>query len=682
MTKVFRLVAAALCLGCTGIVEQTFEETKAEPTPGAPVTEDITGTLVRTIVGGADGTSSSPEYFVETADGDWIRLHFDRRPDLYHPHAAGEEHDGHDGPPVGAGVRVLGQRDAEQRLQVLQLRILQRPAPEVEAITQALIAPSARKVAVILANFANNTAQPLTPDATRTLVFTGTSSSNAYFKEVSFGVRSLVGKLRPDGDVFGWYTIANNNSPCDYSAWGTAARAAAQSAGVDLSGYDHIVHYFPKSSSCGWSGVGQVPGRYTWVNGSSASTIAHELGHNFGLHHASSLSCTQDGTRVSISASCTVGEYGDPFDVMGSGYRHLCAYHKGRLGWLEPENMVTATADGSFTVVPIEQKSTGIQSLRVKIDSTRFYYIELRQPFGFDNFAATAPVVNGVLIHRGTEYTSMTRPELVDMTPGTTSFSDAALGAGKTFTDAASGISIAVVAVSSSGATVTVDLPGGGACTPTTCAALGAACGTPSNGCGGTLSCGSCGAGQTCNASFQCANTPVGGGPQTAVYDGTLKAPKCGAVGSSCDSGASLLNGRANLGPEPNRPNTINGACADGTSGSYHADESIDRIKVTAVDGTDLAAGKTVRIEATVWVWGVNQDRLDLYYTASAGTPSWTLVGTLTPTATGVQTLTATYVLPAGALQAVRANFRYQGSASPCTPGEYNDHDDLIFAVR
>src|SRR5262249_35087580 len=29
----------------------------------------------------------------------------------------------------------------------------------------------------------------------------------------------------------------------------------------------------------------------------------------------------------------------------------------------------------------------------------------------------------------------------------------------------------------------------------------------------------------------------------------------------------------------------------------------------------------------------------------------------------------------------VRANFRYNGSASSCTSGSYNDHDDLAFAV-
>ncbi len=176
--------------------------------------------------------------------------------------------------------------------------------------------------------------------------------------------------------------------------------------------------------------------------------------------------------------------------------------------------------------------------------------------------------------------------------------------------------------------------------------------------------------------------TPPGGGPQTATYDATLKAPKCAAVGSSCDSGPSLLLGRDGRGPEPNPPNTINSSCADGTSGTFHSDESTDRIKVSTVDGTSFAAGKTVRIDATVWAWTTpSADHLDLYYAANAASPTWTFIATLTPTAAGAQTLSATYALPAGTLQAVRAQFRYQGSASACTSGSYNDRDDLIFAV-
>ncbi|MBZ4415659.1 M20/M25/M40 family metallo-hydrolase [Myxococcus sp. RHSTA-1-4] len=173
----------------------------------------------------------------------------------------------------------------------------------------------------------------------------------------------------------------------------------------------------------------------------------------------------------------------------------------------------------------------------------------------------------------------------------------------------------------------------------------------------------------------------VSNSTSTAGYDSTLKAPRCLSVSSSCDSGT-LLNGRGGLGPEVNTPNTINGSCADGLSGTYHSDESNDRIKVSTTDGTPFAAGKTVKIDATVWVYSTTADKLDLYYAANATSPTWTYITTITPTAKGAQTLSATYTLPSGAVQAVRARFRYNGSVAACGTGSYNDHDDLVFAVQ
>ena len=175
-----------------------------------------------------------------------------------------------------------------------------------------------------------------------------------------------------------------------------------------------------------------------------------------------------------------------------------------------------------------------------------------------------------------------------------------------------------------------------------------------------------------------------GGGGLTAVYNSTLKAPGCAAVGSSCDSGPSLLLGRGTIsgGVEANQPNTINNSCADGTSGTFHSDESNDRLMIATTDGTPFAAGKTVKVTATVWAWSTgSSDALDLYYAPNANSPSWTLITTIMPPAGGAQALSATFVLPSGSLQAVRANFRYQGSASSCSTGAYDDHDDLIFAV-
>jgi len=66
----------------------------------------------------------------------------------------------------------------------------------------------------------------------------------------------------------------------------------------------------------------------------------------------------------------------------------------------------------------------------------------------------------------------------------------------------------------------------GGGCTPTTCAAAGANCGSVSNGCGGTLSCGTCTAPQTCGGGGT-ANVCGGGTTKfifvtSAIYSGNL----------------------------------------------------------------------------------------------------------------------------------------------------------------
>lgn len=174
----------------------------------------------------------------------------------------------------------------------------------------------------------------------------------------------------------------------------------------------------------------------------------------------------------------------------------------------------------------------------------------------------------------------------------------------------------------------------------------------------------------------------AGPGPGLAVYDPALRAPRCSTVTSSCDSGT-LLVGRGQVGPEPNQPNTVNLSCPDRNAGSFHRDESNDRIVVATLDGTSLASGKTVRVSATVWAWsGFSADKLDLYSAAQATSPVWTYRGTFTPSGAGSQELSTTFVLPVGSLQLVRARFRYQGSAGVCGTGAYDDHDDLVFAVE
>ncbi len=86
------------------------------------------------------------------------------------------------------------------------------------------------------------------------------------------------------------------------------------------------------------------------------------------------------------------------------------------------------------------------------------------------------------------------------------------------------------------------------------------------------------------NVASSAAVSVTANNPGMAVYDSALRAPRCGTTGNVCDTG-NLVNGRASFGPEPNAPNTLGGACPDGTSGTYHVNRSLDRLRVSTPDG-------------------------------------------------------------------------------------------------
>ena len=171
------------------------------------------------------------------------------------------------------------------------------------------------------------------------------------------------------------------------------------------------------------------------------------------------------------------------------------------------------------------------------------------------------------------------------------------------------------------------------------------------------------------------------GGPVVAAFDSTLDAPKRSAVGTSCTASELLLEGKSNN-KEPNGSNTLD-SCADGYRGSYHGDESIDTITVSAVGGGNLQAGGLAEIEAKVWAWSDGAyDVADFYYTASVdNAPTWVYINSLPANGPGLRTLKLEYTLPESPIQAVRVNFRYGGVQDSCTGGAYDDVDDLVFSV-
>jgi hypothetical protein len=313
-----------------------------------------------------------------------------------------------------------------------------------------------QKVLVLLVNFQDKQTQPWTPDQVRNVVFT---SANNFYKESSYQQTWLT------GNVFGWYTLPISSTSCDTSTIATYAKQAATAAGVNLSAYNRYVYAFP-SLSCGWTGWGTYGGNpsQSWINGSmSLRTVAHELGHNFGLYHARAMDCHPDIT----GNSCSTIEYGDILDILGksgvTGHSH--AHQKERVGWLgygSSPGLTTVQLSGTYWIDPYETVGTNPKALKILkyIDPTTgrktWYYVEFRRPLGFDSFiSSNNNVMNGVMVHTGTESYSFDL-YLLDMTPETTSWSDAALVVGRSYNDPNTNITITPLSVSNTGAAVNV----------------------------------------------------------------------------------------------------------------------------------------------------------------------------------------------------------------------------------
>lgn len=314
-----------------------------------------------------------------------------------------------------------------------------------------------QKVLVLLVNFQDKQTQPWTVSQVQSTVF---GTVNNFYRESSYQQTWLT------GDVYGWYTLPISSSTCDTSAIATYAKQAATAAGVNLSAYNRLVYAFPSLSTCGFTGASTVGGSpsQSWINGSmTLRTVGHELGHGLGLYHGRAMDCHPNV----IGSSCPIIEYGDSLDILGQTgvTAHSHAGQKERLGWLNygsSPGITTVQSSGTYWIDPYESVGSNPKALKIlkAIDSTTgvktWYYVEFRRPIGFDSsISGNSNFMNGVLVHTETEpYGRDTY--LLDMTPETTSFSDAALVVGRSYNDPNINATITPLSVSSTGAAVSV----------------------------------------------------------------------------------------------------------------------------------------------------------------------------------------------------------------------------------
>ena len=443
MSRAFRHVgrSTATLLLVSGLVAGVPTGASATAPAHAAKPVALEGELDVLVEDYADGHSVT-RHFLKTDHGR-VELKFSRKPTTLSS---------------GTRVRVRGQAQGNV------LALDGNDPGSVEALVTVL--PNTmgeQKVAVILVNFQDDTTQPKTPADVNTLVL-GTVGN--HYKESSFGQTWFTGQ------VFGYYTIAMSKTVCDPYTLASLADSAAAAAGANLTGYNRRVYMFPHTA-CTWAGLGNVGGSSTkaWANGSFAAlTVGHEMGHNYGLHHAHAYDCDV----APLGNTCTSLPYGDGADMMGNNKAgHFSPFAKEMLGWLNDgvsPPIHTASTSGRYSIEPYSSSSVGPKAIKIPRGTDAsgrpmFYYVEYRQPIGADaTLGTTGNLTKGVIIRTATEGDGESSYQL-DMTPGTstsiyTELGDGALAVGSSYTDAAAKVTITLASADTTGATVDVALSG------------------------------------------------------------------------------------------------------------------------------------------------------------------------------------------------------------------------------
>jgi hypothetical protein len=215
----------------------------------------------------------------------------------------------------------------------------------------------------------------------------------AAFARISYGQFQLTWIITP--------SLVLPRTPEEYGSAGHEwlardARALALAAGYDWQEFQFDIFQHRRLPGTFYAAIANLGGRGVWIVDEGPANcphlVLHELGHNLGLPHAnlhhtgnpmlshpgaatyglygsppfpSNVGAFTNITRFDsasmvgqhdVRTASLNGEYGDPFDIMGSDriHRGYGAPYCRRLHWLTDSNVITAARDGVFRIHAVD----------------------------------------------------------------------------------------------------------------------------------------------------------------------------------------------------------------------------------------------------------------------------------------------------------------------------------------
>jgi len=500
----------------------------------------VTGKLEVIVVEGEHGGT---RYYLLPDDAtlDPIELRFDRAPNL-----GSGVHIGVDGRYEGDALRVSGfdfpGLDAE--IPGKQVAPLNAVTPEATDTVAFVMVDYGQGVNVSEAEAQRFMFSTTNPGPTLG-IGENDRSTLQFYDETSYGLFAV------SGDVEG---------PLDW----TGAAACNGSGGSQLANqlrnqisteYGHYIWYYgSEQPECeyGWGSLGNWnnPSRDVWFNGGLFDgAITHEIGHNLGYQHASSIDCGSV-PLANDPMDCDTNEYGSAVSIMGNTSNgHMMAIEKWYAGWFDGCNAVRVRTGGSFTLHPIESACDGIQTLQIPMPITtrefdtqqsnnpspaRFYYLEYRNGTGLDT-GMTPSVIVVASDEIGPPNRPCARSVQLDMNPNTNPLNG--MTAGQSFADPAGGVTFSVTSLTPEAAVINVEL----AATPmpNTCMDGSTLVGSGPESCGGGAA-GAGGMGGAAGAAGTAGNGGVSGMGMAGMGMAGMVAAGAGGIAGAGAGGAGM----------------------------------------------------------------------------------------------------------------------------------------------